>query len=132
MRRIRLVATSAALLTAFGAAMPAAARKPLPQLRDAGRKLVDAAPAFKQQYNPQDTFLASLQAIQAAGLWVPADCGGDPCTDMTTPAAKDIIVDWTAVGMLPADPSLARHAGAHAHQASDWATGPSTMGAPNP
>ena len=102
------------------------------QVRSAGGELIDALPATKQPYNDQDTFLASLQAIQAAGLWFPADCGGSACTNVSTPAAKDIIVNWNDVGPLPTDPSAARRAGAHTHQASDWATGPSSMGAPNP
>ncbi len=102
------------------------------QVRDAAGHLVDALPAFKQVYNPPAGFIAALQAVQAAGLWLPADCGGGPCTDATTPAAKDIIVDWTGVGTLSTDASVARRAGAHTHQASDWATGPSSMGAPNP
>ena len=48
------------------------------------------------------------------------------------PAAKDVSADWNGVGTLPSESSVAHHPGATTHQASDWAVGPSTMGAPNP
>jgi len=103
------------------------------QVRNALEQLTDVLPATREPYNPPSGFLGALQAVQAVGLWLPADCGGSPCSDTGTPAAKDVIVDWEgAHGALATDDTVARHAGAETHQASDWATGPSTMGAPNP
>lgn len=74
------------------------------------------------------TFLTDLQALQADGLWLPADCDGAPCT---TETALAISVDWTGMGTAPTSDSVRRTSGTDTDLAADWAVGPSSFGAAN-
>jgi hypothetical protein len=82
--------------------------------------------------NAQSTgFFAELQALQGAGEWLPADCGGAPCTNLTTPRASAVSVNWTTVGNTPTANTVQRRLGAETRTNADWAVRTSTLGAAN-
>lgn len=81
--------------------------------------------------NPTTAFPANLQFVQAAGHWLPADCGGLPCTYDTTPSALAVAADWTSSGTTPSGNSLQR-AGSDTNQRSDWVRTAGSFGLPNP
>lgn len=83
--------------------------------------------------NPPAAFPAVLQALQAAGGWLPADCGGQPCTYVSTPTAVAISVDYLGSGTGPTGNSVARKPGASTMMKDDWNTAaPNSFGLPNP
>jgi hypothetical protein len=88
--------------------------------------ILDAAP-FETPLvvPPSPSFPADLQALQAAGLWFPASCGGAPCTYTSTPTAYTVSASWQGTVML-----MSAHRVAFAHMHSDWALGFNTFGAP--
>jgi hypothetical protein len=70
-----------------------------------------------------------LQAVQSVGQRLPANCGGAPCTDTSTPNAGQISVDWASAGTTQ---TAARTSGSpDTNQKSDWTVAASTMGADN-
>jgi hypothetical protein len=78
-------------------------------------------------------FPADLQALQAAGGWLPADCGGMLCSYMSTPTAVDISVNYAGCGTTAGGPSVQRKPGMNDKMMSDWnAAGPHSWGLPNP
>jgi hypothetical protein len=75
----------------------------------------------------------AVQALQSQGLWLPADCGGSPCTFTSTPNVREISVIWTGVGNSVTGNSVARKPGADTKQNSDWyAPAAPSWGLPNP
>jgi hypothetical protein len=74
-------------------------------------------------------FIDSLAFLQAQGLWLPADCGGVPCTDATVPSAKGVSASWSGVGTTPAGNSCQRIG--VTNDASSWSVTTSTFGAGN-
>jgi hypothetical protein len=96
--------------------------------------VLDAVPVvLSSSASPPAVFPTTLQALQAAGLWLPIDCGGVPCTYVSTPTAVEISVDYLGVGTTATGNSIARKLGVHNRQSSDWnvAAAP-TFGQPNP
>jgi hypothetical protein len=94
--------------------------------------VLDAVPFTDGSTTGAGTFLADLQTLQALGLWLPADCGGDLCTlTTTTPTALEISVDWSGMGTAVTGPSVRRTAAADTDLAADWAVGTSSFGAAN-
>lgn len=75
------------------------------------------------------TFRDSLAFVQAAGLWLPADCGGAACSDASTPTAQDVAASWVGLASTPAGDSVRRVASPDA--ATSFAVGPSSFGAAN-
>jgi hypothetical protein len=97
-----------------------------------GGTVVDAVPFALTGQTPM-AFPADLQALQAAGLWLPADCGGMPCTYTSNPTAVVISVLYDNVGSTPAGDSISRKPNMNTKQKSDWnAAGVPSWGAPNP
>lgn len=99
-----------------------------------GGAILDAAPfVLSSSPTPPAIFPSDLQALQAAGLWLPPNCSGGPCTYVSTPTAIDVSVDYLGCGTTATGSSIARKAGFHTLQKSDWnAAGAQTWGAPNP
>jgi hypothetical protein len=83
--------------------------------------------------NPPAAFPTVLQALQAAGGWLPADCTGMPCTYASTPTAVDISVDYLGCGTGPTGASVQRKPGMNNKMKSDWnAASAHSWGLPNP
>ncbi|SEM22369.1 Ig-like domain-containing protein [Stigmatella aurantiaca] len=77
-------------------------------------------------------FPPRLQAAQAEGLWLPANCNGELCVYDTTPQnAVNVSVDWKNAGSAQTGVSIRRVGATDTHQASDWASGPQSFGLPN-
>ena len=76
---------------------------------------------------------ADLQAIQAAGQWLPANCGGAACTYTSTPIASDVTIsiDWTTAATTATGVSVQRKSGQHTKTVADWTAVTQTFGAAN-
>ncbi len=74
-------------------------------------------------------FPAEVVALQTAGMWLPANCGG-PCN--TVPLAEGVSADWNGVGTTATGASVARKANADTDKAADWAVGAHSFGLTNP
>jgi hypothetical protein len=74
------------------------------------------------------TYLSGLAFAQAQGLWLPANCGGAACNAASTPTAQAISANWTGMATTPAGVSVRRIS--IANDASSWAVGASSFGAP--
>lgn len=101
-------------------------------LRSAQGTLLDVLAAGRSDLaNPTAAFPGNLQFVQAAGQWLPADCGGQACTYDSTPSALAIAADWTTLGTTPSGNSLQR-AGSDTQQRTDWVRAAASFGLPNP
>ncbi|MBX3209127.1 MAG: fibronectin type III domain-containing protein [Labilithrix sp.] len=87
---------------------------------------VDAAAFTQGSGTPSGTLLTSLQFMQSIGRWLPADCGGAPCANDTTPTAREVAANWLGLPTT-SDMSMSRSPAAAA-QASSWTLGASTFG----
>jgi hypothetical protein len=90
----------------------------------------DAIP-FVDPSSQSTEFFSALQALQAEGRWLPASCSGSPCTNVTTPRASAISVNWSTVGTTVTGNSVQRKLGASTSTNADWIVGPSTFGIAN-
>jgi hypothetical protein len=104
------------------------------RVRASGGSTIDAVPfVLSTSPSPPAAFPTALQALQAEGLWLPADCGGAPCTYLTNPSAVQVSVDYAGAGTTATGNSISRGSGLFTKQSSDWnAAGAQTFGADNP
>lgn len=96
-------------------------------MRSPANVFVEAGAFSDHGAAPPAEYEASLAYVQGLGLWLPADCGGLPCTGSTTPTARGIAANWSLVGAT-ASTSLTRSSAAAPPQASSWSVGASTFG----
>ena len=100
--------------------------------RGASGRIQDGIPFTDGSAAPL-SFLSELLALQNAGLWLPATCGGSACTYATSPTAQGVSVDWSSVGTTPSGASVSRTANADTNAKADWAVGAGqSLGAANP
>ncbi|NUO47424.1 MAG: hypothetical protein HOV80_01065 [Polyangiaceae bacterium] len=103
------------------------------RLEAPGGVVLDAVPFAITSGTPPAAFPGDLQALQAAGFWLPANCGGAPCDYVSTPTAIGVSVLYTGVGNSATTNSVQRKLGFDTMQASDWnAAAAQTWGQPNP
>ncbi len=107
------------------------------RLKDAQGATQDAvAFAVPTSTTPPSAYPGFLQALQAEGLWLPADCGGALCTYTSTPTAVDVSASWGGTGTARTGASVQRVGTVDNNMASDWAilAAPNlnTWGRPNP
>ncbi|WP_146652988.1 hypothetical protein [Labilithrix luteola] len=84
---------------------------------------------------PPGAYPNNLQALQAVGHWLPADCGGALCTTNSTPTAMEVSADWTAMPATNATTTsntIRRVSVTDTNTKDDWAVGPQSWGLPNP
>ena len=94
---------------------------------------MDAVPFVQSMAAGAAAFPGLLQALQAAGNWLPADCGGMLCTYVSTPTATAISVDYFGAQTTPAGKSVQRKPGMNTKQTTDWNTAAApSFGAVNP
>lgn len=86
-------------------------------------------PFVRTQVTPPAAFSANLQALQAAGHWLPANCGGAPCTTSSSPTALGVSAVWEA---LTSTDSVQRTSATDTNTKSDWEVRPPSYGLPNP
>lgn len=99
-----------------------------------GGSSLDAVPfVLSTTVSPPAAFPGDLQALQAAGRWLPADCGGSPCSYTSTPTAVGVSVDYNGCGTSPTGNSVARQSGQMTMQKGDWnAAATPSWGVANP
>ncbi len=104
-------------------------------VRDAVGNIQDGAAFARTSGTPPGAFPGNLQALQAAGHWLPVDCGGAPCSFTSTPTALQVSADWTSVpasNVTPASNTIRRVSASDTNTKDDWAVGAPSWGAPNP
>nr|BDT38434.1 Ig-like domain-containing protein [Myxococcus sp. MH1] len=106
-------------------------------VKDAGGTIQDAVSFARTSGTPPGAFPGNLQAIQAAGQWMPADCTGAPCTLTSTPSALQVSADWTAIpatasSVTPLTDTVRRISATDDNTAANWAVGPQSWGVANP
>ncbi|GEL70316.1 Ig-like domain-containing protein [Myxococcus virescens] len=101
-------------------------------VQDAAGTIQDAVP-FRTTGTPPGAFPGHLQAIQAAGQWLPADCEGAPCTNTSTPSAGDVSASWAGIpnNADPTSNSVRRLSATDTNTKEDWAVGAPSWGLPN-
>jgi hypothetical protein len=106
-------------------------------IRDVVGDIQDAAPFVRTDgtTTPPSGYPAQLQSLQAAGAWLPVDCGGVPCTYSTTPPAQDVSANWTGVPTSNAtktSDTVRRVSATDTNTKDDWAVGAHSWGVANP
>ena len=100
-------------------------------VRDPVGAYVEAAAFSNMTTTPSEgsAYHQSLTLIQSFGLWLPADCGGVmPCSNTTTPTARQIAASWNGVGALATDNSCSRASATSATEAASWSVGAQSFG----
>jgi hypothetical protein len=92
--------------------------------------IMDGVAFYRKGSTSPAGFHTELTALQTAGQWLPANCGGVACS--LNALAEAISADWAACGTAPAGASVARKANVDTDTLIDWAVGPSSFGATNP
>ncbi len=92
--------------------------------------ILDGVAFFRSGSTSPGTYAAEVQALQAAGAWLPVNCGGNPCN--TNMLAEGISADWNGAGTAANGASVARKLNADTDKASDWVVGTESFGATNP
>ncbi|WIG93832.1 Ig-like domain-containing protein [Myxococcus sp. SDU36] len=105
-------------------------------VKDAAGTIQDAVPFARTTGTPPAAFIGNIQAIQAAGHWLPADCGGAPCTTTSNPTAAAVAADWTGIpasagSVTRASNSVRRISATDTNTKDDWAVGAPSWGLPN-
>jgi hypothetical protein len=98
-------------------------------LRRADKTIADGVPFYRNGLASGSGFATEVMALQKAGAWLPATCGGNPCA--TNDLAEPISVDWLGVGTSAGGATVARKKQPDGDVASDWAIGASTLGTTN-
>lgn len=76
-------------------------------------------------------FIASLQYMQSLGMWLPANCGGAPCTALTTPSAEALAAPLTGIGNSATTNSLRKSGAGDPSSAASWSVGAQSWGLAN-
>jgi len=100
-------------------------------LRRADAMVIDAVAFVRPGATPPPDYPVAVQDIQAAGLWLPANCGGVDCTYLSTPSAVDVSVDWTAATIRSGNSCRRGPGGVDVDSNADWSLGASSWGLPN-
>ncbi|WP_426734811.1 Ig-like domain-containing protein [Myxococcus faecalis] len=104
-------------------------------VKDAAGTMQDAVSFGRTVGTPPNAFPGNLQAIQAAGQWLPADCGGALCSTTSSPTAIEVSANWTDIPTSQVTPdtvTIRRVSATDTNMAADWAVGPSSWGVANP
>jgi hypothetical protein len=104
-------------------------------IRDNSGTIQDGVAFARTAGTPPAAYPGQLQTLQAFGPWLPADCGGAPCTTTSTPTATEVSADWNDVPLTnatPSSPSVRRISATDTNTKNDWAVGASSWGLPNP
>lgn len=99
-------------------------------VRDPSGAYVEAAVFTSGTTAASATFAQALTYVQGLGLWLPADCSGQPCDSASTPTARDLAASWNGVGATAEAASCRRAPGA-GRLAASWSVGPSSFGSGN-
>ncbi len=98
-------------------------------LRRPDKTIADGVPFYRNGLASGSGFATEVMALQKAGAWLPANCGGNPCA--TNELAEPISVDWLGVGTSASGSTVSRKKGPDGNVAADWSIGASTLGTTN-
>ena len=99
------------------------------RIRDANGVTQDAVSAYTSGATAAAAYPTSVQALQAEGQWLPADCGGSVCS--TAALAQGISANWAGVSTSRAT-TIRRVSASDSNTKDDWAVGTGSIGAANP
>ena len=99
------------------------------RIRDVNNVTKDGVSAFTSGATPAGAFPTTVQALQADGHWLPADCGGSACS--TAALAQGISANWAGVSTTRAT-TLRRVSATDTNTKDDWAVGAGSIGSANP
>jgi hypothetical protein len=103
------------------------------RVKDGASNTQDGAGFAVTSGTPPGSYPGQLQALQAEGQWLPANCGGAPCTYSSTPTAVEVSAIWQGVSSTNRTITVRRVSVTDSNLASDWAVGASSLGVyPNP
>lgn len=92
--------------------------------------ILDGVAFYRMGTTSPAGYPAELMALQGAGAWLPANCGGNPCN--TVLLAESISADWNGTGTAATGASVARKGNADTDKAADWGVGVHSFGLTNP
>lgn len=98
--------------------------------RDPKSNIQDGVAFYNSSATSPKGFYLDVESLQTAAAWLPADCGGVPCS--TNALAEGISANWVGCGTAASGKSVARASNADTDKAGDWAVGASSFGATNP
>jgi hypothetical protein len=101
------------------------------RVKDAQGNTQDGVAFARTSGTPPASYPEFLQALQAEGQWLPATCGGVPCTYTSTPTALEVSAVWEGVS-TDRTVTARRVSSTDTDHASDWGVGASSLGSPNP
>ncbi|HYI00602.1 Ig-like domain-containing protein [Hyalangium sp.] len=104
-------------------------------VKSAAGAIQDGVSFGRTDGTPPGAFPGNLQALQAQGHWLPADCNGVPCTLISVPSAVEVSANWTGLpssAATPASNTVRRLTATDTNTKDDWGTGAPTWGLPNP
>ncbi len=99
-------------------------------LRAPNSTILDGVAFYRMGTASPGTYFGELMALQGAGAWLPANCGGNPCN--TNLLAESISADWNGTGTTATGASVARKGNADTDKAADWGVGVHSFGVTNP
>lgn len=100
------------------------------RVKDAQGNVQDGVPFIRIGRTSDTNFPTELGRLQSGGHWQPVNCGGVACSYATTPSALDISVSWENVTTDRTTTVRRVSSTTDTNQASDWAVGASSLGAP--
>jgi hypothetical protein len=100
------------------------------RVKDAQGSTQDGAAFIRAGRTSDANFPTELQNLQRDGHWQPSNCGGTPCSYASTPSALDVSVSWEGVSTDRSTTVRRVSSTTDTNQASDWAVGASSLGAP--
>ncbi len=100
------------------------------RINDADGNTQDAVAFSRTTGTPPASYPALLQALQAEGLWLPANCGGALCTTASTPTSTQVSASWEGVTTTRAT-TAQRINQNDSNLAGDWMVTSATLGFTN-
>ncbi len=101
-------------------------------VKDSAGTIQDAV-AFTNNGGAPAAFPGDVTTVQGQNLWLPSDCGGAPCSYISTPMVESIAVNWQGSSTTPNGNTAQRISSADTDMNSDWTSAPQaqTWGALN-
>jgi hypothetical protein len=100
------------------------------RVKDAQGSTQDGVAFIRAGRTDDANFPTELRNLQGEGQWQPSNCGGTPCSYSSTPSALDVSASWEGVSTDRSTTVRRVSSTTDTNQASDWAVGPSSLGAP--
>jgi hypothetical protein len=100
------------------------------RVKDAQGSTQDGVAFIRTGRTDDANFPTELRSLQSDGHWQPTNCGGSPCSYTSAPSALDVSASWEGVSTDRTTTVRRVSSTTDTNQASDWAVGASSLGAP--